>query len=185
MKQLLTGSKLTIKDLSSGELFIEGTFNNFKYNSAFDSIDDEIDFLTRIITIEKHYSKFIEIPSEIYQSDWDAIIYLSDLILGKTYEREWQEYTFTFDVSDQLKKAIAETEDKEFSLSFTCVAEVKIWDETYEISIARTIAAGTVVDLDKIKTKVAILDPGDSLKIVFRASDTMNKMIDVFYDKTQ
>ena len=52
----------------------------------------------------KYFERVINIPNDLYQSDWDAVYYISDLLRGQTRYGEWKRHIFTFNVSDDLKK---------------------------------------------------------------------------------
>lgn len=183
MKKAIMGTKMTMKLLESNEVFAEGIFNNFSYNGGFSSVDEEIDFLSRVIAIEKYFKKSIGIPNELYQNDWDAVFYISDLLNGRTRYGEWRRHIFTFDVSESLKKSIANTEDKEFSLSYVGVAKVPLWGELYEVPIARTFESGKFENLDSLKAKVEVLENGDSVEAIFISSETIGKLSDVLCEK--
>ncbi len=185
MKKAILGTKMTINLLDSNEIFTEGIFSNFKYNGGFSSVEEEIDFLTRIIFIEKYFKKVIRIPDDIYQCDWDAVFYISDILKGETCQSEWKRHAFTFDVSDGLKQAIAKTDDKEFSLSYVGTANVPLWDEIYELPITRTFEAGSFENLYSLKQKVSVLENGDSVKAVFVTKGEVGIMNDVLYNKEE
>ncbi len=171
MHKALNGTTMSVKLLQTGETFIEGVFKNFKYNGGFESVEEEIDFLERIVLLEKYFNKSICIPNDIYQDDWDALYYISDIISGRICNGEWQKQVFTFEFSDNLKDAIQNTDDKKFNLSYTGTVTVPLWEEKYEIPIVRTLENGHFEDLEKIKEKVSVLEQGDVLKVVF-VSDT-------------
>ncbi len=171
MHKALNGTTMSVKLLQTGETFIEGVFKNFKYNGGFESVEEEIDFLERIVLLEKYFNKSICIPNDIYQDDWDALYYISDIISGRICNGEWQKQVFTFEFSDNLKDAIQNTDDKKFNLSYTGTVTVPLWEEKYEIPIVRTLENGHFEDLEKIKEKVSVLEQGDVFKVVF-VSDT-------------
>lgn len=177
----LLGAKMTVKLLESNEIFAEGVFNNFNYDGGFSSIEEEIDFLSRIISIEKYFEKKLSIPNEIYQSDWDAIFYISDLLKGETRYSEWNRHIFTFNVTDELKKEISDTEDQEFSLSYVGTANVPLWNETYELPIKRTFEVGKFENLENLKKKIAVLEQGDSVKVAFVTTADVGKLNDVLW----
>ncbi len=183
MKKAISGTKMTMKLLESDEIFAEGALDNFNYGGGFSSVDEEIEFLSRIIEIEKYFSRTIAIPNELYQSDWDSVFYISDLLRGKTCYSEWNRYAFTFIVSDDLKKVIANTDDKEFSLSYVGTAKVHLWDSIYEVPIARTFEAGKFEKLEHLKRKIETLENGDSVEAIFVTSKSNGKLSDMFYEK--
>ena len=183
MKKAILGTKMTMKLLESDEVFTEGVFKNLNYNGGFSSVDEEIDFLSRVVEIERYFGKVINIPNELYQSDWDAVYYISDLLRGQTRYSEWKRLIFTFNVSDDLKKSIAIMDDKEFSLSYVGTAKVTLWDEFYEVPIVRTFEVGKFENLDSIKEKIAVLENGDSIQAIFVTSGTSGKLSEILCEK--
>lgn len=183
MKKAILGTKMSMKLLESDEVFTEGVFKNLNYNGGFSSVDEEIDFLSRVVEIERYFGKVINIPNELYQSDWDAVYYISDLLRGQTRYGEWKRLIFTFNVSDDLKKSIAIMDDKEFSLSYVGTAKVTLWNEFYEVPIVRTFEVGKFENLDSIKEKIAVLENGDSIQAIFVTSGTSGKLSEVLCEK--
>lgn len=183
MQKALNGTTMSVKLLQTGETFIEGVFKNFTYNGGFESVDEEIDFLERIVLLEEHFGKNISVPNDIYQDDWDALCYISDIISGRTCSGEWQKQVFTFEFSEELKTAIQNTDEKIFNLSYTGTVTVPLWDEKYEIPIIRTLENGHFEDLEKIKEKVSVLEQGDVLKVVFVSDTGTSKRNDVINNK--
>lgn len=179
IKKANSGTKITIKLLETDEIFAEGNFNNFNYEGSFSTIEEEIDFFARIISIEKYFKKVISIPQEIYQRDWDAIVYISDLLRGETCYGEWERFIFTFTVSNDLKRKIANTEDKAFNLSLTVAASVPLWDETYELQIVRTFIAGKFEDLENLKKDIKEIKIGESIEVSFVTTEEFGKLQDV------
>ena len=81
------------------------------------------------------------------------------------------------------RKSIAATEDKEFSLSYVGIAKVPLWDEFYEVPIARTFEAGKFENLEHLKRKIEVLENGDSVEAIFVTSGSIGKLSDVLYEK--
>jgi len=181
LKKAIEGTKMSIKILSTGELLAEGIIDNFKYSGAFSTIDEEIDFIDRVVEIEKYYNKVIELPEVIYQKDWEMVYYLSELIKGRACKGEWTKIEIPVDVRDKHKENFLKTEDKPFSLTYVGTVGVVLWEETYEIPIARTFDSGSFKDLEHIKQKMQVLDEGDSFIAVYASSDEIGSFNDVLY----
>ena len=183
MQKALNGTTMSVKLLKTGEIFIEGVFKNFSYNGGFESVEEEVDFLERIVLLEEYFGESINVPNDIYQDDWEALCYISDLISGRTCNGEWQKQVFTFEFSEDLKNAIQNTDDKNFNLSYAGTVTVPLWDEKYEIPIVRTLENGHFEDLEKIKEKVSVLEKGDILKVVFVSDTSPSNRNDVINNK--
>ena len=61
---------------------------------------------------------------------------------------------------------------------------MSLWNETYELPIARTLEAGKFENLAKLKEKIGILEEGDTVKASFISIENIGKMNDVFFDET-
>ena len=63
------------------------------------------------------------------------------------------------------------------------IANVPLWDEIYEVPIARTFEAGRFENLNTLKERIAVLENGDSIEAIFVSSETSSKWSDVFCEK--
>lgn len=107
------GTMLRLKALEgNGE--IECPLNNLDYSSDFSTIENEIEFLKKVVTIEKYFDKSIVLPEEIYFKDYEVISYMADLINGKEVERGWTEAAFSFDLCNSTKNSILNMKIKFF-----------------------------------------------------------------------
>lgn len=184
IKKIITATKATICLLENDQVFAEGLFKSFDYTGGYDDVDEEIDFLRRVVSIEEYFNKTLKIPNEIYSDDWDAVFYISDLITGVLHSSTWEKFNFTFDMSEDLRQKIMEMEDMEMGLSYHGIANVMLWNELYEIPIIRTFECGKFENLEKLKQKVAVLDDQDTLKIVYVANKDNDNFSDVL-DKSK
>lgn len=159
------GAILKLKRLD-GDGEIESPLNDLDYTSGFSSIENEIEFLEKVVAIEKYFDKSLILPDDIYFKDYEIISYIADLINGKEVEREWTEVTFSFDLCDSTKNSILNTKDQVFYFSFKAVVTVGLYGETYQLPIIRTYHQARIYNLPRLLQKVEVLDNGDRLKIV-------------------
>ncbi|MFA6940500.1 MAG: abortive infection system toxin AbiGii family protein, partial [Clostridiaceae bacterium] len=85
MKKASGGANLAIRLLPTGQNLMEGTLNQFKYKSGFETTDEEIAFLEKVVLIEDYFGKPIILPDEICTDDYDIIYYISELINGERH----------------------------------------------------------------------------------------------------
>lgn len=145
---------------------IECPLNELDYISEFSSIENEIDFLEKVVTIEKYYKNPLALPEDILFEDYKVISYMANLINGKEVERKWTEAAFSFDLCDSTKKSILNMEDEVFYFYFKAVVTVKLYGKTYQLPIIRTYHQARIRNLPRLLQKVKVLDNGDRLKIV-------------------
>lgn len=167
MKKVSNGAKIAIRALSIGENLIEGNLNNFEYNSGFETVDEEITFLERVVSIEDYFEKSITLPSKIYSDDYEIICCIANLISGEGYHENWSEASFSFILNDSLKKKIIEIDKSHYSISYVGSAEISLYGEQYQFSIRRTYEKVQIKNLERLKKKVEVLDVGDSIKIEY------------------
>lgn len=167
MKKLSSGAKIAIRSLSMGENLIEGNLNNFVYNSGFVTVDEEIAFLERVVSIEDYFEKSITLPNKIYSEEYEIICYIANLISGEEYHNNWSEASFSFTLSDSLKKKIIEINKSQYSISYVGSVAISLYEEQYQFSIRRTYEKVQIKNLERLKKKVEVLDVGDLIKIEY------------------
>ena len=167
----LNGGLLTIRILSIGQDIISGTLSNFSYESGFNSIEEEIDFLARVVDIEDYYGLTLDIPKDIYEKDSFAISYVSELIRGGKNTFEWAESTFNGIMSQDFRKQVQTMDKNAHVLTFVGTLEMTIFEETFNIPIIRQYRCAIFKDLEDLKRKVDVLDDGDPIRLGYKAGD--------------
>ena len=185
IKAAISGATIAIKVLSMGEILAKGKLENLTYKSGFDSIDDEIDFLKKIVAIEEYYNESINVPEEILVDDFRTISYLATLIQGGECTGGWEKLEFSLTLTEDLKKKLLESDNSLFSLSYVGSITVTIYDKTYELSATRIFDCVKYQDIEKLKQKATVLDIGDEIKLSFLpGEDGSGKWKDVLETKS-
>jgi hypothetical protein len=166
MKKASEGAEITIKALSIGRDIIKGKLNPFKFKCGFDTVDNEILFLEKIISLEKYFGTNINIPNEIFSDDYDALCYIFTLISGEKVSNSWDKVEFSFELTNGLISKIMEMDNSKYIFSYVGNLDIPIYGEQYHLSIVRTYKQVKIKDLEKLKQKARILDIGDTIKIV-------------------
>lgn len=167
MKTVSGGAKLVIRVLSIGQNLMEGNLNHFDYKSGFETVDEEIAFLEKVVSIENYFRKLLTLPNEIYKDDYETISYMADLINGDGYHGNWSMAGFTFAIDEDFKNKIMEMDESQYSISYVGSIGISLYEEQYQFSIVRTYDKARVNNLEKLKKKVDVLDVGDSIKIEY------------------
>ena len=165
------GSDITIKVLSMNELLAYGKLGKINYHSDFDSIEEEIEFWGNIVAIEKYLGREIEIPEKIYERDIDAINYWMTLLRGEYWNGTWENMQFSMNLTNEFREKILETEEDVFNFSYIGSVNIPLFNEVYEVSVARTFKCIKYSNLEKLKRKVEVLDIGDTIKVEFESAN--------------
>lgn len=165
------GETISIKVLSIGEELATGKVGNVEYKSDFDRIESEVDFLEKIVTIERYYKDIIFIPKEITIDDFQTISYLSSLIDGKEVMGSWSKLEFSMTLTEELKQRIAEMDDTKFALSYVSSITVFLYGKSYDLPAIRRFDSVVYQDIEHFKKKAEVLDIGDIIKMVFLPGD--------------
>lgn len=118
IKRMSDGVELMIKVLSLGNMLVKAKFTNYNYNGGFKSIDNEIDFYNKIVTIEKYIGKKIKIPKEITQHDINKISHIVTLIQGKEWVDSWTKLTVSVSLTETLRSSIIDSKNSSLFIIF-------------------------------------------------------------------
>ena len=171
MDALSQEKDLHIHVLDAGQDIIAGYINDIGYKTGFTSVEEEIDFLDRICIIEDYFNVNFNLPEIINGDEYRCVIRISDLIKNDRVLTTWKEVTFTGTVDKQLREALINADTELYMLSYIGINEVELFGTSFEFRFMRSFNCANIVDYEKIKTKVAILDDGDIIKVMFRAGE--------------
>lgn len=171
MYDLSKEKELHIYVLSAKEDLIAGYINNVTLNTGFTNIEEELDFLKRICEIEEYFHVELVVDSEIRPNDYNAICQLSNLIRDKELHSTWEELSFNKEVDQQLRDSVASWGENEHSFAVVSLCHVIIFGVEISFNLMRTFKSVCIVDFDKLKDKLSILDDGDSVKITFQPGE--------------
>lgn len=167
LKRASSGAVIVILVLLFGKELAKGKCGNLNYRSDFDSIDDELAFLEKIVTIEHYFNEQITIPEEIYQDDFDTISYLATLIQGNECTGSWNKLEFSVPLTEDLQNRIAKTDDTKFCLSYVGSISVTLYGKTFELLAIKTFDSVKYQNIERLKQKAEVLDVGDDIKLSF------------------
>lgn len=171
MSTLSREKDLHIYVLEFGEDIIAGYINDMGYKTGFASVEEEIDFLERVCTIENYFGVVLSPRGEISNEEYEAVLHISDLIRNDEVRRTWSKATFTGILSQLFRDELI-TMDKEVHMfSYVGISHVELFGAEFEFRFMRTFKCARIVDFEKIKRKAEVLDDGDDIKITFMAGD--------------
>lgn len=177
MNALSIEKDLHIYVLSAGEDIIAGYINDFNYQTGFSSVEEEIDFIERVCTIEDYFGVSLNPTEGISQQEYEATIHISDLIRNDEVKGTWSEATFTGIIDQNFRDKLASLDKDSYTFSFVGTSHVDLFGAEFEFRFMRTFKCAQMVEYERVKRKVDVLDDGDNIKITFKAGED-NSSID-------
>lgn len=167
MDALSKEKDLHIYVLSAGKDIIAGKINEVNYPTGFASVDDEIDFIERLCTIEDYCKIELDIDGDISYREQETVVQLSNLIRNDEVTGTWEETTFKGVMDQHFRDKLLSMDDELFTFSYIGVSHVVLFGAEFDFRFMRTFKSGRVKDIDKIKRKAEVLDDGDEVKLTF------------------
>lgn len=171
MSALSKEKNIHVYVLSRGEDLIAGYINDRDYKTGFSSVEEEIDFLERVCTIEDYFNVQLSPRGEISNSEYNTVVHISDLIRNDQVTGTWSEVTFTGIISQHFREKLTTWDQEPHVLTYVGVNQIDLFGAEFEFRYMRTFKCATMVDIDKVRRKAEVLDDGDSIKFTFRAGD--------------
>lgn len=169
LKKAMAARNISLKSLQQNEIIVSSKISLTVQNC--EQIDDEIEFLQKVVAIEEQFHIELNIPEEITARDQSIIDKLYSMIAVGEYCGVTGKFTIPFDLSQELRNAVCDFEHK--PSDFTCFMknEVRIFDQKVPVPIIRRIEHLHIEDVDRVKAKLQVLDDGDTIRITFISSD--------------
>lgn len=174
LKQASLGAEIKVRVLSVGEELARGKTGNIDYATGFESIDNEIAFVEKVVEIEKYFCDSISIPEEISRDYYHTVSYLANLVRGDESTGGWSKFEVNLALTKELRRRITESDNEKFSLSYVGSISVTLFEKPYELSVVKVFESVIYQDIDKLKRKVEVLDEGDIIKLTFLPGDGEN-----------
>ena len=171
MKALREEKDLHIFVLKEQQDFMAGSINDVDYPIGFSSLEEEIDFLERLCDIEDYFHVTFHLNGNIYQQEYNTVLRISDLVRGNDVYGTWTDAAFTGIIDQHFRDELLNIEDEEHEFSYTGESEMELFGEAISFRFMRSFIRARIVELDKVKKKVDILDDGDSIKIKLKAGN--------------
>lgn len=174
LKAINDGTELKIKSLKENKIIVECNIENFKFESGFLSIEEEIDFTKKIIYIEEYFKRGIHVPDDIESSDYNNVCFLYDLLNGKVLNGTWS----SFSAKGTLNKSVINKKiDKPMPMSITCntTRDFMIFGEKFEVITSFEFEEAVFDNLEKLKNKLKYADDDDIITFKFVPSENNNR----------
>ncbi|MFI3326156.1 MAG: hypothetical protein R3Y35_08265 [Clostridia bacterium] len=170
VKKISSGGQLEFKSLEHNETLLIATLQPFNISN---SIDVEIEFLKKIIKIEKYFKVTITIPTDISIEDTNCVDYIHNIIDSGVYSSIWSSFKFQYALCDEARKDLLALNTTAYRFEYTFINQICLFNQEFSLNCKRIFKSATINNLPKLKEKVAILDNGDTISITL-IPDEMN-----------
>lgn len=168
---------LHIYVLSAEEDLIAGHIENVGYNASFPSIEEEIDFLERVCVIEDYFEVSLAVSGNIYQRDFDTVVYISDLVRNDKVEHTWTSFSFSSTINEKTRNSLLEMSGHQM-ISTVSECRLELFGNIIEFKLYREYCDAIVVDYAKMEKKLAVLEDGDTIKITIQPDENNTTVIE-------
>lgn len=183
LKKASMAHKIVVKALAENtELVSTGKLNPFD----FDRLDDEIEFLKRIVAIEQFWGVTLLIPQEITPSDHSLIHRLYSMITEGVFQGKRDRFDFTLEVSDLSRESIHTIEpDGLYSLAYIEDLTVSLFNQTISFPLLRRIDGAKIDNFEEVMKEISTRHDGETIKLRYISGNEGKKMtyLDAFYNQ--
>ena len=183
LKKAVLAKRVELKSLEKNTVLIASKANLVSHDG--ENLDIEIEFLKKIVAIEKHFCTTLAIPEKIYVSDHQVIDRLYSMIRDGKYYGICSGFTMSFNLTEELKQSIRTMGEAACGFSCSLGMQVELFDQELDSTIIRKIDSMRIDDFEKISKKLDALENGDPIKISFVSGDTDRNIhySDMFYSE--
>ena len=147
--------------------FIAGVINSVNYETGFNSVADEIEFLKRICAIEDYFNVKLNLSGNISEEEYRCVFRVSELIFNEEVDLTWKEASFTGVLGEEFRKQLRDLDTPISMLSYVGICDVNLFGAGFEFKYMRTYRCAVMQELDRIKQLVSCLVDGDPIRIKF------------------
>ena len=171
IKAMIEEHDFRIHVLENDQDLIAGYINESNHDTGFSSIDEEIDFLERICSIEKYFNLTFHINGVIPKQEYESVLLISELIKNEIIETTWTKVTFTGIINDDLLEELKNAGANIGDIAYVEVSSIELFGTTIELKIFKTLYDAIIEDYDRILKIIQLSKSGDPYKISFIAGD--------------
>lgn len=183
LKAASQANKISLKVLEQNAAFI--TTNNFTKLDV-EQLKFEIALLEKIVAIEEYFNVSFSIPETITVGDNALVERLYSMVNDGEYRGTINRFQVSLEVTEELKNIICDYYiDKASGFAYVINGKVHLFDQDLCFPVMRRLDCVHVDDPARVKTKLAVLDVGDTLKLTFvgAADGEVANYVDAFYSE--
>jgi hypothetical protein len=171
LKALSEKKKLHIYVLSHEADMLSCTIDVIDHATGFSSIEDAIDFWDRVCVIEDYFHVLLNPVGEISDDVFWQVIHLSELVKGNEVYSTWDKVTWSFTLNQRVRERFLCESDEMHMLALVGTFHTELFGSPFDVRMARVFKCAHIVDYERVKKKVEVLDDGDELKIELQSGD--------------
>lgn len=175
IKAMNEGAKAVIRNKRNNTVMMQWRSDNISCETHFKTIEEEIDYLERIVCIEEYFGITL-LMNEITQTDFEKVMFISDIIRGKTRNGTWKLFELTESVSPELKQFLKDS-NGEFGCIFGPTTYTdQLFGEQISLALFRFLSEARIVDFERKQKQVELSDTGERVIIKFEPLDSEGQM---------
>ena len=171
LKTLSEEKNLRIYVLSAESDLLSYTIDTVDRASGFSSIDEEIDFWTRVRDVEDYYHVTLAPKGDISRDEYDLLIHISELIRNYEVHSTWEKSTINVILDQRSREGLLSLADEPHLLAYVGVCHVNLFGAGFDVRLARVLKCAYVLDPAKLRKKIDVLDDGDEIKLTLGSGD--------------
>ena len=165
-KMLYSGGFMIVHHLESGFDLLKVNLDPGQSLDRVTALEQEIEFVNNVITIERYFDRVLAIPEQLYENDVELVNYVASLIQGKEIRGGWTKYEFSIPIGPNTKENLISSIGIPLSLTYVGTGTASIFGGSYTYPCRRTLTSVKFADPDKVQKKLDVLEQGDEIRIV-------------------
>ncbi len=180
LKAASIGQKeIRIFDKEANQTMISWIPKAFTPEAELGTIDNDIDLLERIVSVEEYYDREFDYRERVTQEELNYLYYLSEMIMKEHYQGTWEAYSDRVRVSDKLRELFEKSNGEYGYIYGVGEVEDKLFGETLNFKFLRIMNHARIVDFEKKKQQLKYADNGDTMKLHYLPVDEPGIAIDI------
>ena len=165
LRKATEGNTLSINALDLNEYIVKTNINKTDTETwNIEQLDSEIEFLTKIVDIEKYFNTSIVIPDSLTIEDHLTINRVYNLIHGG-FNGHTAKFDFTLDLTEEVQTRILEMEDCDYVLVYSFERNFAIFGHEFVLPIVSEVDCVKIDDFCRLKEKATILQFGEPIVV--------------------
>ena len=165
MRAASQNQDVTIYLLEQNTNLLSGRIGNIHYNTGFENVDEEIDFLERVVDIDAYLGKELKLPDQFTNGDYNTFLMVSDLIRGKDITGTWSNSTLNGIVDQHFRDSLKKMGQGPHALSVVGVATRTVFGQEVKIRCLLSYKEAYFNEYEKMLKLVDLLNDGEEIKI--------------------
>lgn len=172
------GAEFGIKVLSLDQMLLSGILDKNERRTEFGSLEEEIEFLEQLVSIEEYLGHELQINDGITMNDRFDVELFATLLRGESREYKGRDFDINVPFTENLRRMIVENQEKAFFFTYVGTATIGVMGTLIEIPFMRYHVGVKFKYPQKLLKLASALDIGDPIKVDFLATEE-SKFVDM------